>query len=323
MQLNRIATGLILSISMAAGCYGGADANDLNDTGATAEEAQTSRAWETLAGSWVGDMGPYKGLILTRTPEGRGHHWFADVDSGVRCVRAPCPQATARVEGVYTATSRTLTLTASDSRLTFPTPVLGTFNYTLRGETLRMTRGGAATASLHKAVSYCAEADDCHEQSLITPRCLGRFTCTTENTCRFVCGLPISNEGEFCGGIANIQCAAGLRCVLGGSNPDAGGVCRSSAPSCATVRCASGTHCELRPVTCVRAPCPPQPQCVTTITCASTTCAPGNLCVDTPTGARCELRPPVRCGTTTCAAGMVCCNPLRNICTLPGRVCIQ
>jgi hypothetical protein len=30
-----------------------------------------------------------------------------------------------------------------------------------------------------------------------------------------------------------------------------------------------------------------------------------------------------KCGTTICAAGTVCCNPLMNICTKPGMVCIQ
>ena len=32
-------------------------------------------------------------------------------------------------------------------------------------------------------------------------------------------------SGEFCGGIANVQCNADLHCVLDGSFPDAGGVC--------------------------------------------------------------------------------------------------
>jgi hypothetical protein len=32
-------------------------------------------------------------------------------------------------------------------------------------------------------------------------------------------------EGEFCGGIAGIQCADGLTCMLDGSYPDAGGEC--------------------------------------------------------------------------------------------------
>jgi hypothetical protein len=29
------------------------------------------------------------------------------------------------------------------------------------------------------------------------------------------------------------------------------------------------------------------------------------------------------CGTSVCGEGLVCCNPVMNICTLPGQVCIQ
>jgi len=36
---------------------------------------------------------------------------------------------------------------------------------------------------------------------------------------------PLSVEGEFCGGIAAFQCAAGLTCNYDGTYPDAGGTC--------------------------------------------------------------------------------------------------
>lgn len=34
-------------------------------------------------------------------------------------------------------------------------------------------------------------------------------------------------EGEFCGGIAAIECATGLVCQLDGNYPDAGGTCQA------------------------------------------------------------------------------------------------
>jgi len=40
-----------------------------------------------------------------------------------------------------------------------------------------------------------------------------------------------------------------------------------AAPTCDAVRCAAGTHCELVQVTCIKAPCYPQPQCVADPTC--------------------------------------------------------
>jgi hypothetical protein len=59
--------------------------------------------------------------------------------------------------------------------------------------------------------------------------------------------------------------------------------------SCANVRCAAGTHCELRPVTCVRAPCPPQPTCVPDVNpCAAALCPVNTRCVARDGRAVCE-----------------------------------
>lgn len=48
------------------------------------------------------------------------------------------------------------------------------------------------------------------------------FTLTDDET---TSGRPLSKEGEFCGGIAAFQCAAGLTCKYDGTYPDAGGTC--------------------------------------------------------------------------------------------------
>ena len=44
----------------------------------------------------------------------------------------------------------------------------------------------------------------------------------------------IAGDGDFCGGIAAIPCAAGLECRLSGSYPDAGGICVQTATPAAT-----------------------------------------------------------------------------------------
>jgi hypothetical protein len=49
-------------------------------------------------------------------------------------------------------------------------------------------------------------------------------------------------------------------------------------PSCDGVSCDDGLHCELVDVTCVRAPCPPQPSCVGEDACAAVDCAPPYIC---------------------------------------------
>jgi hypothetical protein len=69
-------------------------------------------------------------------------------------------------------------------------------------------------------------------------------------------------------------------------------------PSCKTVKCSAGYHCELNAVQCIRAPCPAQPQCVPDAAGAA-------------------------CGKATCAAGLECCNASCGTCVKPGMACIQ
>jgi hypothetical protein len=80
------------------------------------------------------------------------------------------------------------------------------------------------------------------------------------------------------------------------------------APTCATVLCPMGQKCELQEVTCVRAPCPPQPVCVPAIPtepnpCAAALCPQGTVCmprqvtcVRAPCPPVAECVPQVRCG---------------------------
>lgn len=100
-------------------------------------------------------------------------------------------------------------------------------------------------------------------------------------------------EGAFCGGIAGIPCPKGQTCIddpkdecdpqQGGA--DCGGICVEATNPCAAVLCKEGSQCVDQDGVAV--------------------------CVPNPT-----------CGEVTCSAGLVCCNPLRSICTQPGRFCI-
>lgn len=67
---------------------------------------------------------------------------------------------------------------------------------------------------------------------------------------------------------------------------------------CAGVRCDKGYHCEPVEVVCVRAPCPPVPECV-------------------------PDEKGMRCGPNVCAKGQVCCNESCGICTPPDGACID
>lgn len=99
----------------------------------------------------------------------------------------------------------------------------------------------------------------------------------------------------------------------------------TSEPSCADLRCGAGEHCEVVEVQCIRAPCPPLPQCVPDPTaCAAVRCMSGTRCVEEAGTARCVPEEGgVPCGSAVCAAGQVCCNASCGICTEPGGVCIQ
>lgn len=313
--------GLLLVSALSSGCLGGGDLS-IDETDVATDEL-SNRAWETVAGAWVGTSGPFQGLVITRTVVGQGRHFFADVDTGIRCITTPCPSQ-AHLEGRVTAGSRNLTLRHPDRPSPEAAPFYGTYAYTLNGSTLTLAQNGRVVARLRKATSYCSDADQCAEQRLITPRCLGRFECES-NACAYRCGTPTPVT------CATTRCAAGTVCVDGETGPQC-------ITACATVRCtaatvcvadASGARCVPRTCANTSTACPAGQMCVdgdagpACITrCAAVRCASGTTCVADAAGVRCEPTG-VRCGTTTCAAGMVCCNPLRNICTAPGMFCIQ
>jgi hypothetical protein len=117
MDFKRTLAGLALSLTAFAGCYSAPDAG-LDDTGEAVDEA-VGTSWRPFVGAWVGDSGPFHGLVFTQQTRSRGHNFFAYVDNGIRCVRAPCPSE-AQVEGYFTANARTVTLRPSPAT-TFPT----------------------------------------------------------------------------------------------------------------------------------------------------------------------------------------------------------
>lgn len=102
-------------------------------------------------------------------------------------------------------------------------------------------------------------------------------------------------------------------------------------PSCNNISCPGLAHCELRPVQCVRAPCPSLPTCVSDIAdpskelCATVRCAAGThcetkevQCVRAPCPPIAECVPNttagIKCGKNTCTGDTYCCNSSCGIC---------
>jgi hypothetical protein len=180
----------------APGCAADADPIDEAD----AEEAATSQDElnanaKKLVGAYAhsgGSMRPptFDGLVLSADGS-----FFADVDTGIRCVRAPCPSHV-RLEGKFTATKSYLRLTAKRSG-SEGASFYGRYKYTANKDgDLSLTRAGQDwtgwSNELSKENSYCREPSDCAGQNLIHPMCVGAWQCgnsTSSNVCGWKCGV--------------------------------------------------------------------------------------------------------------------------------------
>jgi len=205
MNFKLAAGALLLGlISVAAqGCA--ADSTDAADDG-DAEEAAASQdelnaAASKLVGAYHGDGGSarpprFDGLVLSADGS-----FFADVDTGIRCFRAPCPSEV-RLKGHYTATKSYLRLTADPGSA--PSDYYGRYKYTHVKDELTLTRTGSLwngwSAKLAKELSYCSEPTDCNSQGLIHPMCWGGWTCgnaQASNVCSYKCGIVPVNTSLY------------------------------------------------------------------------------------------------------------------------------
>lgn len=90
---------------------------------------------------------------------------------------------------------------------------------------------------------------------------------------------------------ANVRCAAGTHCEMKGINGGSIPVCINDAPSCATMLCAPGTTCQDTPA---------GGQCVPMSPCVRTGCS-GQICADQHRVSTCEFRPEYACfASATC-----------------------
>jgi len=169
-----------------------------------------------------------------------------------------------------------------------------------------------ATAPAPKPSAEQAAAPDAGSDRARGPAC-GKLDCALgEVCCNPSCSICTPPDGMCTQQICEEDEPAAVPGAQGGVSPApgetppanavvSGALVDESKISCANVRCAAGTHCEMVQVVCVRAPCDPQPQCK-----ADPSPAPG-----------------ASCGKNTCAPGQTCCNASCGICTEPGKGCIK
>lgn len=128
------------------------------------------------------------------------------------------------------------------------------------------------------AALLCAPNTKCIETSK-GAECLPTLTCAT-TLCAAGTRCVDTRTGPECRRLSAPTCAT-LQCdpetVCDQTND--GAFCVPT-PSCKTVKCGRGAHCELQQVQCVRAPCPAQPICVAdNDPCERVLCREGTRCV--------------------------------------------
>lgn len=129
----------------------------------------------------------FEGLVLEQSSA-----FFAEVDTGIRCITTPCPSHV-RLEGTFKATKSYLTLSPASGEPAHS--FHGRYKYTLTSTgKLSLTRAGASwknwSNKLAKQNSFCSEPTDCEGQSIIHPMCVGGWTCGEPQTCSWKCGIP-------------------------------------------------------------------------------------------------------------------------------------
>jgi hypothetical protein len=105
---------------------------------------------------------------------------------------------------------------------------------------------------------------------------IAAIKCPTGYQCQLTSHIPdvagkcvkAKGEGAFCGGFGGISCPRGYSCELAGNYPDASGTCHKTGNVCVeNVLCAQGERWDSLFCECVKAP-----------TCLTLTCAKGYHC---------------------------------------------
>lgn len=158
--------------------------------------------------------------------------FFASVDTGIRCFRAPCPSQ-ARLDGAFRQTKRAVTLSYEQPGASRASD---RFTYTIAGDTLVLVKEGSVPTKLTfaKQGTFCLEASDCENQSYTRVTCTGHTTCSESNACGYACGSEpkprICFSQSDCGDDQNCQPGiCKMYCLAGDDNCCAPSLCIGAA----------------------------------------------------------------------------------------------
>jgi hypothetical protein len=272
------ALGVSLLVSLGACAEPGLEQLPEDDHGTSVDEVG-STAFERFVGAWDGVEGDLRAIVFTDTLQSpTSRRFFAD--QTVYCVRAPCPPV--RVEGAFRATSRYVYLQRDGETKRYST------TFSADNSELTLRQGRTVVYRLRRAVSYCARVADCDEQRLITPRCLGYMTCSSENRCAYRCGSPVTScqsnrdcradqfcSGASCGGAGTCAtrpqaCIALYQPVCGCDGRTYGSACNAANHG---IRVASSGECAPAPTTCQQ-----NSDCGVNEMCAKSSCSGPGTC---------------------------------------------
>ena len=141
MITQKLSFGLsalaLVSFAVLSGCA--AESGDPASNESVDESAdELSAAGKALIGSYSDDSGAFKSLVLSSTKVGARNSFSADVDTGIRCIVAPCPSAE-HIEGTFSAGSKTITL-YSTTASAHSQHLLGKYDYVAQGDKLTLSR---------------------------------------------------------------------------------------------------------------------------------------------------------------------------------------
>ena len=139
----------LVSTGGLAGCAADTAAADDGDPTEESSDNLTA-AGKALIGSYSGDSGAFKSLVLTSKKVGQRNAFVADVDTGIRCIVAPCPSSE-HIEGTFNAGPKTITLYSTTASV-HSKHLLGTYKYLVQGDKLSLSRKDFAE-SLEKAAA--------------------------------------------------------------------------------------------------------------------------------------------------------------------------